>query len=304
MKKYLQVFAMVAVSIGVAVSAFAVPYMPPLGPLYIKFDNVEQISPTNQIVSPSGNPEGNWGIFIVSTIAVGDTTDDPQNFDPINPPIWTSGVGGQITGIFGGITALPGGPPFNSTGGELWLYWDEPGLAGAGTMVNLAGSPPTARTGDFQYPGFTDGILLARITLVPGAIVPDPDVTVTGTVIPTNDSFTGVANSFGDVADVNGDNVIDGADGAWASLLNSNYFTNKSDHKADLKFRNIYEGPKNPWNGPKNNDNQTVIFGAQSSDPARAYAVPEPATLLLLGSGLAGLAGFSRRRRNQEKQLI
>ncbi|MGQ9485098.1 MAG: hypothetical protein ACUVSA_09030 [Desulfosoma sp.] len=187
MKKYLQVFAMVAVSIGVAVSAFAAPYMPPLGPLYIKFDNAEQLSPTNQIVSPSGNHEGNWGIFIVSTIAVGDTTGDPQNFDPSDPPIWTSRVsdGGQITGIFGGIKAKPGGPPFNSTGGELWLYWDEPDLPGAGTMVNLAGSPPTARAGDFQYPGFTDGILLARITLVPGAIVPDPDVTVTGTVVPT-----------------------------------------------------------------------------------------------------------------------
>lgn len=298
MKKYLRVLAMVAVSVGIAASAFAAPYMPPLGPLYIKFDNIEQLSPTNQIVSPEGNNEGNWGLVIVSTIAVGDLTADPENFDPISPPIWTDGVGGQITGIFGGITALKGGPPLNSTGGELWLYWDEPGLAGAGTTVTLGPVLPVARTGDFQYPGFTDGILLAKITFVPGAIVPDPTVTITGTTVPTTTSFTGIANSYGNVADVNGDGVIDSADGAWAALLDGNYFTTLlGPNTADLKFRNIYEGPKAPWNGPAGSD----IIGAQSSDPARAYAVPEPASLLLLGSGLAGLAGFSRRRRNQKK---
>ncbi len=270
--------------------AFAVPDLPD-GPIYIKFDNREQLSATGSIQSPSGTfSESNWGIFRVSTIATGDLGDNPQNFDP-DTVFWTDLLtdGGSITGIFAGIEldGIAEGEGFYSTGGEIHFYYNEDG------SPSLANALPASRTGDFQFTGFTDGTFLGAARFLNGAISEgNPNTSIVGDTIPTTGAFTGFANSYANI-NIN--------DGLWAPQLASQFFDSLlGPNTADLKLRNIYEGPLSAWDGVA--DDGTPIFGAQSSDPVRAFAVtpdaviPEPSTLILFGSGLLGMAALGRRR--------
>ena len=286
---------LLATAIGLAFSATAqAVYMPPVGPIYFKFDNREQISASNSIVQPeSGAAEGNWGIFEVSSISLGDPENsDPVFYDPISPPIWFNEItdGAEITGIFYGATNLevcPEGVAICSTGGFLDMYWDDTPDAQVTTAL------PSGRTGDASFDDFTDGDFLVRLAFDSGISDDDEDVTIIGSAAPTNDGFAGFADSFLSVVDVTGDGVIDSADGLWAALFDGDGFETAWGDR-DMRLKNSYNGPLDQWNGGEDTD----IFGASSQDPARVYTVPEPATILLLGGGLLGM-GFSARRRRR-----
>ena len=290
---------------GMSQTALSLPFVPEIPdnePLYFKFTNYEQISPSGAIVAPSGATEQNWGILDVTSVATGDLTGLPSGSTPTDHQlfaradgVWSDiGFGEEITGIFWGIQ------PDNtnvtdtiaSTGGFLDLYYD-PNDDFSSTYA------PANRSADNMYTGATEGNFLARIEFLNGAISSgNPNTSIVGNVVPSPTGFTtGLADSFGGiVADVDGDGILYEPvdDGAWAYNLDTNYFDSYLGlNTADFRFKNSYN-PYSTWNGPVGTD----IAGAISDDPARAYSqpIPEPATMLLFGTGLLGLIGLGRRK--------
>ncbi len=297
MKKYSIVLAAIFVAMSLGASAWAIPYIPAINagdPLYIKFNNMEQISPTNAIVLPDGTStgEGNWGIVDLTDIALGNLTLDDQEFlrDGDNV-FWNDGNSPfEITGMFYGIEVIDPAGPLLAKDGFLDLYLDTTPDA------NIFSALPNQRTAVNQFTNFTNGEFLVRIAFLNGAIVPNSQASITGSTVPVGDpgGFSGLARSFGVVVDVNNDGNIDAADGLWAAAFNSNYFdTLLGERTADITFKNSYDDVA-AWNGV--GVGGEPIFGAVSDDPARVYVVPEPGTIILLGLGLLGFTGLCRRR--------
>ena len=139
---------------------------------------------------------------------------------------------------------------------------------------------PTDRTATDQFTNLTDGTFLARLDFASG-VDANPTVTLSGSVTPTLDFLNGVGTGYF--------NVDTSAVGAWTDALNADWF-NTAFGTRDLRFKDSYDYYAAWGNGANG------IFGASSSDPTRAFTVPEPGVLAL--SGLALLAmGFARRRK-------
>jgi hypothetical protein len=312
MKKQLVSAAVLAATSMVAGVTQAAPIsLPGDSPIYFQFNNMEQVdqSGTNSIapsaataafagdVAPTISSEGNWGVFNVSSLQAGGIATNHQDISG-GPAFWANGIsGGQISGIFYGINLTSG---TTATGGYMDIYWNDTAVI---SNADLNGAYlPTNRT-DANHMGiFTPatGTFLARLAFQSGIISGDNTTT-----IQSNSDLTlttsGHADSFASVVDANGDGVIDAADGAWASVLNTDWFyvdTNGDGtfggpgETRDLRFSNFFNG-LTAWNDTTN----TSIVGLRSNDPGRAFTVPEPSEISLLGIGLLGLGAFARRRK-------
>lgn len=297
------ILSIVVLVLCISGTAMAAPIMLPAGePIWFDFQNREQISPSGSILPPGGGPpESNWGIATINVIRYGTITEPHANIegDFIPPAIFAAGGTGQITAMFYSIQLANfnvGTNELRSTGGFLDIYWDEPGLAGGGTIVNLALLDDSLRTGVSTFPGITDGILLARLEFASGIDSANGAVTILGSSagFPGSIAGTGSAESYA--------NQLPG--GYWDGLLDADWFTTEplvngglplAFGSRDVRFRNTFSALLQ-WNALA--PDGTTILGADSTDPATTF-IPEPTSIILLGAGLLGLAGVRYRSRKK-----
>lgn len=307
--------AAIAATVLAAGSALAAPIALKPGPVYVQFNNLEQAGLINTAgfatvdlgklngvsqTLTSGQNEFNWGVFNVSTIQAGAVSTDHEDISGGTPFFTDTASGGQVHGIFYGFQ-LNCANPVGCTklkGGYIDLYWTDNSASNI-TAADLNGDYSFSnRTGFNTASKFTDGVLLARLGYQAGAIDGDTTTTVTSSLDPLNFSGVGLADGFASVMDVNGDGTIDAGDGLWATGLNSDWFYTDPDgdgargeagETRDLRFSTFYQN-QNKW------DNGPFVQGLRSNDPARAFVLPEPGSIALVGLSLLGL-GIARRRR-------
>lgn len=303
MKRKLLSLAIGAIFSG---SVFAAPIALQPGPVYTQFNNLEQVGTINTAALgnldangdgvndlTAGQAENNWGVFNVSSIQAGGVATPNTDISGGTAYFADGFSGGQVHGIFYGLTFTSA---TTLTGGYIDFYWTDGSTI---TSADLNGGfAATTRTGWNKAGKFTDGTLLARLQFQSGAVDGNASTTITSNLDPLNFSGTGQADGFASVMDVNGDGVIDAADGFWAESLNSDWFfvdpngngiRGEAGETRDLRFSTFFQN-LDTWDGGNG------VQGLRSNDPARAFVVPEPTSLALVGIALLGF-GMSRRRR-------